>query len=180
MIKTVPQLCRNCAAPMPLTDALVKQNRCFCVYENGRLGVRKRLFGRTRTVAGTVLRPCLLPAETFPASILHPFSLYHTAFEPVLYTLSACTIQPLSQYFTAFEPVLYSLSACTIQPLSQNLMKFQPYGYAIKVICLGRRPLFHHDLLVSVLTRLHDGETLCRSLDHPALNVVVRCFIAVR
>ena len=49
--KTVPQLCPN-SAPFK------KTGNSFCVYANGRLRIRKRLFGLTQTVVVKARSPC--------------------------------------------------------------------------------------------------------------------------
>ena len=48
----------KCLSPRPSPRPSAKFDDSFCVYANGRLRRRKRLFGLTQTVARTVLRPC--------------------------------------------------------------------------------------------------------------------------
>ena len=49
---------KKSALTQPQPCPLQKYGNSFCVYANGRLRRRKRLFGLTRTVAGKARRPC--------------------------------------------------------------------------------------------------------------------------
>ena len=52
-----------------------KTNNCFCVYANGRLRRRKRLFGLTQKLKRRYLIPCAKALRTFSAYFALPVCL---------------------------------------------------------------------------------------------------------
>ena len=59
----------------PKCTLIQKQSNCFWAYANGRLRIRERLFGLTRTVARRLLAPCTRAQRTFSAYFALPVCL---------------------------------------------------------------------------------------------------------
>ena len=75
----------------PNYTLMQKQSNCFWAYANGRLRIRERSFGLTRTVARRLLAPCTKAQRTFSAYFALPVCLLRNSH---LLTLN----QPFTPY----------------------------------------------------------------------------------